>query len=157
VGRAVAAEYGLDLEFEVGRAERLDLPDESFDLVVMNNSLCYIASADARAAALGEALRVLEPGGWLVTRNPNRAHPIDQFTGLPAVHWLPPRAASRVAARLGRPRSSVTLTGPWAAYRELRKAGFEGVRQEPSGPGRPRAYLRWVARYQHLTARVAPR
>jgi ubiquinone/menaquinone biosynthesis C-methylase UbiE len=156
VGRSVAATHGLDANFSVGRAERLDQPDASFDLVVMNNSLCYLVEQEARAVALGEALRVLRPGGWILIRNPNRAHPIDQYSGLPLLPLLPARLATRAAARLGRERSLVTLRTPWGARKELLKAGFRQVRQEPSGPGPRRTYLKWVARYQHLSGQRPP-
>ena len=153
VGARVAAQHGLEASFSAGRAERLEQPDASFDLVLMNNSLCYIVDPAARAAALREAHRVLRPGGWLLVRNPNRAHPIDQYTGLPVLPLLPPGAATRLAARAGRERSLVVLKTPWAARAELRDAGFEHVRQDPSGPGRRRTLLKWVARYQHVSGR----
>ncbi len=153
VGRSVAAEHGLDAEFRTGRMQALDLPDGSFDLVVENNSLCYIVPREDRRAALSESLRVLRPGGRLVIRNPNRWNARDQFTDIPLLQLLPPRAAVSVARRLGRERSLVRLTSGPEAVRELRSAGFEEVRNvsppERSWP----SFMRPVARYQHLIAR----
>ena len=62
----------------------------------------YIVSVRI-AIALRETHRVLRPGGSLIVRNPNRWHPLDQFTGLPLLQLLPPhqatlRRASRQAA-----------------------------------------------------------
>ena len=62
MGRTVAAEHGLPVEFSPGRMEELDLPDESFDLAIQNNSLCYIVDSEDRRSALAETRRVLRPG-----------------------------------------------------------------------------------------------
>jgi ubiquinone/menaquinone biosynthesis C-methylase UbiE len=154
VGREVAASHGLPLELRRGRMERLEAADGSFDVALQNNSFCYLVDRSRRSAALRETLRVLRPGGTLVTRNPNRWHPIDQFTGLPLIHLLPPAAAVRAAALAGRRRSLCRLTSPRAARRELHAAGFELVSQPgfATGSGKPDA-LKAVARYQHFLAR----
>jgi SAM-dependent methyltransferase len=153
VGRAVAAEQDLPLEFRKGSMQKLDFADRSFDLAVANNSLCYIVDREQRREALRESLRVLRPGGFLVVRNPNRWNPMDQFTGWPLLQLLPPRRAVSVAKRLGRHRSLVRLTSSPEAVRELRHAGFDQVaavspadRAWP-GPARP------FARYQHVIGR----
>jgi SAM-dependent methyltransferase len=49
------------LEFILGNAERLDLPDESFD-VVINIEASHLY--DDRSRFFAEALRVLRPGGY---------------------------------------------------------------------------------------------
>jgi 2-polyprenyl-3-methyl-5-hydroxy-6-metoxy-1,4-benzoquinol methylase len=153
VGRSVAAEHGLPAEFEPGRMEDLELPDGSFDLAVQNNSLCYIVSHADRQAALLETARVLVPGGHLIIRNPNRWSARDQFTGFPLLQLLPPQRATRLAERLGRPRSLVRLTSPPEAARELRRAGFENVVHVGSPASRWPSFTKPFARYQHLTAR----
>jgi ubiquinone/menaquinone biosynthesis C-methylase UbiE len=153
VGRTVAAAHGLDVRFAAGRAEALALEDSAFDLAIMNNSLCYIVDRDQRRRALSEVRRVLRPGAWLIVRNPNRSHPVDQFTGMPLIGLLPPDAAVRASARLGRERSRVRLVTPGGARRELERAGFADVRHEAlPGPGW-KAALKRVARYQHLSGR----
>jgi SAM-dependent methyltransferase len=53
-------------DYRAGRAEALDLPDASFELVVSYLSLIDIP--DARAA-IGEMARVLKPGGRLLIAN----------------------------------------------------------------------------------------
>ena len=152
VGRSVAAEYGLSADFKEGRMEKLELEDEGFDLVVQNNSLCYVVSRDDRRAGLAETHRVLRRGGFLVIRNPNRWYPLDAFTGLPMIHLLPPPQTARLAELLGRPRSDVRLTSPLEAKRELRRAGFARVAHVPSPASRWPALMKPLARYQHLTA-----
>jgi len=152
VGAAVARRHGLAIRFMGGRMERLALPDGAFDLAVQNNSLCYLTGRRQRALALAETLRVLRPGGVLIGRNPNRWHPLDQFTGLPLVHLLLPAPAAALSARLGRERSLALSVSPLRLRRELRSAGFEDVVQHGFvDSSRPDA-LKIVARYHHLSA-----
>jgi SAM-dependent methyltransferase len=152
VGRAVAAEHGLPVEFSPGRMEELDFADESFDLAIQNNSLCYITNKQDRRSALAETARVLRPGGFVVIRNPNRWHPRDQFTGLPLITLLPPHAATRLAGRLGKPRSEVRLVSPLEGKRELRRAGFTDITLAASPASRWPEFMKPIARYQHLVA-----
>ncbi len=153
VGSAVARRHGLAVGFVAGRMERLPFPDEAFDVAVQNNSLCYLTGRGERALALAETLRVLRPGGVVLGRNPNRWHPLDQFTGLPLVHLLPPARAAALTARLGRERSLALAVSPLGLRRELRRAGFEDVVQHGFvESSRPDA-LKLVARYHHLSAR----
>jgi len=152
VGRAVARRHDLPVGLATGSMERLDFPDRSFELVVMNNSLCYVVDTADRHSALTEALRVLRPGGRILIRNPNRAALLDQFTGLPVVHALPPRAADRTARMLGRRRSRVRLLTVGGARRELRRAGFVDVRSAATPSSSWPAAARRFARYQHLLA-----
>ncbi len=146
----IAERRGLAVSAVVAHAQSLPLEDSSVDLVVANNSLCYIVDEDACRAALGEVLRVLRPGGWLVVRNPNRLHQRDQFTGLPLLGVLPPSLARFLVARLGRHRSEVRLRSAGAAVRQLRAAGFSEVCWRAK-TGRRRGSR--FAAYHHLLAR----
>lgn len=151
VGAAVARRHGLSVELRPGLLERPGLEAGAFDAAVLNNALCYLVDPADRAQALAATRALLRPGGVVVLRNPNRWHPIDQFTGLPLVGALEPDAAVRAARRLGRDRSRVRLLSPPAARRELRRAGFVAVEHVGAGTGARRA-LKLVARYQHLVA-----
>ncbi len=156
VGTAVARRHGLAIRFVAGRMEGLPFPDGAFDLAVQNNSLCYLTGRRQRALALAETLRVLRPGGVLIGRNPNRWHPLDQFTGLPLVHLLPPAPSTALSARLGHERSLAVAVSPLRLRRELRRAGFdEVVLHGFVSSSRPDA-LKLVARYHHLSARRPP-
>ena len=72
LGRRRAQELGREIDIRVGDAQALEFADGSFDSVVCTFSLCTIP--DDRAA-VGEAKRVLRPGGRIVlaehVRSPN--------------------------------------------------------------------------------------
>jgi SAM-dependent methyltransferase len=151
VPAGIAADLGLAATFQRGWADDLVLDDETFDVAVANNSLCYLTSRGDRRRALRHAYRILVPGGWLAMRNPSRTAPVDPFTGLPLVHHLPPRAAGWVTRRRRPARSAVRLrTSPGMSW-ELWRAGFRSVRSPRiDEPGwRP-------ARYHHHAGRRPP-
>jgi SAM-dependent methyltransferase/4-amino-4-deoxy-L-arabinose transferase-like glycosyltransferase len=150
VALAIARQRGLSLRVAVAHAQSLPFPDASFDLVLANNSLCYIVDEGDHLAALSEIHRVLRPGGWVVIRNPNRLHPRDQFTGLPLLPLLPLSLAQRLTDSLGRHRSQVRLRTPGGSIRQLRRAGFSQAHWRAQ-PGR-RLGARFAG-YQHTIAR----
>jgi len=61
-----AGERGLEIEYVVGDAERLELADASFDKV---SSTCGIMFAPDHEAAAGELARVTKPGGRIALAN----------------------------------------------------------------------------------------
>ncbi|GAA4909300.1 class I SAM-dependent methyltransferase [Streptomyces coeruleoprunus] len=63
VERAADADLDLDVEVVDAWAERLPLPDDTFDTVVCTLVLCTVADLPA---ALAEIRRVLKPGGQLI-------------------------------------------------------------------------------------------
>ena len=60
VARRRAQDEGLDATFEVGDAEKLDLPDGSFDVAVSVFGMIFAPDSDR---AFGEMIRVLRAGG----------------------------------------------------------------------------------------------
>jgi SAM-dependent methyltransferase len=150
VAVAIAGRRGLAVSAVPAEAQSLPLPDAGFDLVLANNSLCYIVDERQHTLALSEIRRVLRPGGWLVVRNPNRLHPRDQFTGLPLLPLLSPALAQRVTGSLERHRSHVRLRSPGGAVRQLRRAGFTQAHWRAQ-PGR-RLGARFAG-YHHVIAR----
>lgn len=88
-GRAVAADLGCEVEFLRGEAGDTGLPDVSFDhVLILGNSLGYLADEGSDRRILDEAFRVLRPGGWLLLDvadgalvrekfNPNAWHEIE--------------------------------------------------------------------------------
>jgi ubiquinone/menaquinone biosynthesis C-methylase UbiE len=63
IARRRAEVVGREVDLREGDAQTLDLPDESFDTVVITLALCTIP--DDRQA-VREARRVLRSGGWLI-------------------------------------------------------------------------------------------
>ena len=61
-----AAELGLEIDYVVGDAERLEFEDASFDKV---SSTCGIMFAPDHEAAAGELARVTAPGGQIALAN----------------------------------------------------------------------------------------
>lgn len=153
VGRTVAERHGLAARFLPGTMQHLPFEDHSFDIAVQNNSFCYVEATDDRARALAEMRRVLRPGGYLLSRDPNRWSPVDPFTGLPLISLAPPRAANLMAVMLGRRRSNVRLTSPRGARRQLAEAGFVDIEHAASPASRWPASTKVVSRYHHFLAR----
>ncbi|HEY7830575.1 MAG TPA: methyltransferase domain-containing protein [Solirubrobacteraceae bacterium] len=150
VALAIAQRRGLDLSIAVAHAQALPFPDGSFDLIVANNSLCYIVGKQPHDDAMREIHRVLRPGGWVAMRNPNRLHLRDQFTGLPLLPLLPPALARRATRALGRHRSEVRLRSPGGTVRTLRRAGFARAHSRPQSG---RRLSNSFAGYHHVLAR----
>ncbi len=73
LARRRADQAAASVELHVGDAQRLALPDDSFDTVAATLALCSIPDD---AAAMAEIARVLRPGGTLVllehVRSPSR-------------------------------------------------------------------------------------
>jgi ubiquinone/menaquinone biosynthesis C-methylase UbiE len=63
VEQARAALAGLGLTAEVGDARQLAAPDAGFDAVLVLGPLYHLVERADRLAALGEARRVVKPGG----------------------------------------------------------------------------------------------
>ena len=63
---ASAAEKGLEIDYRVGDAERLDLPDASFDKVSSTVGIMFAPDHEAVARELG---RVTAPGGRIALAN----------------------------------------------------------------------------------------
>jgi SAM-dependent methyltransferase len=62
IAAAGGAERELDIEYRVGDAERLDVPDASFDVVTSSFGVMF---APSQEVAAGELARVTKPGGRL--------------------------------------------------------------------------------------------
>jgi SAM-dependent methyltransferase len=63
--RRSAAAAGPLASCRIGDARALDLPDGTADVVLLLGPLYHLTDPQDRARSLGEAARVLKPGGWL--------------------------------------------------------------------------------------------
>ena len=62
VAKKKSAEAGTGVIFDVGLAEKLPFPDETFDVVISRLAMHHLPD-DLKRAAFAEMLRVLKPGG----------------------------------------------------------------------------------------------
>ena len=92
--------------------QKLDFPDETFDLVICNSSLEYV-HPDALAAVQGELDRVLKVGGILVViGTSNRLAPKEVHSG----RWLANYLPRKVDRWLGT-REIIRGVTPWGVLR----------------------------------------
>lgn len=75
-------------DFVRAHAERLPFTAGTFDVVLSNHVLAYLAEPQQH---FHEIARVLAPRGVAYLATPNRYFPLEPHIALPGVHWLPPR------------------------------------------------------------------
>jgi len=79
-GRERAADCGHKIDFVQGDARGAGFDGGSFDhVLIMGNSLGYIDEPDADRTILGQAHRVLRPGGWVLIDVADGAHVRSRF------------------------------------------------------------------------------
>lgn len=108
-------EYAERLNFRVGDAENLDLPDNSVDACFFGGVLHHFQE---REQVCAEAFRVLKPGGRLIAVEPNR---LDFFE---LIEWA-------VADLRGKLSPNEYPIDPREMKREMIAAGFNPVRFWP--------------------------
>jgi SAM-dependent methyltransferase len=79
------------IELRPGFSDKLDFPDDSFDVVMLANVYEHIFP-ESRVASFREMHRVLRPDGIVVGQIPNPYFPIESHSRLPFMGWLPMRA-----------------------------------------------------------------
>lgn len=83
--------------------EHLPFPDNSFDVIVLNEVIEHVTDD---AATMREALRAIRPGGHIAIYAPNRLYPFEThgiyvgkrfvFGNIPFVNWLPNPVRNRL-------------------------------------------------------------
>ena len=85
LARRNAAEAGIDnVEFLKGQIERIPLQDSVVDVVISN---CVINLSTDKRAVIGEALRVLRPGGTFAVSDVVADPDMDEATRLDMEQW----------------------------------------------------------------------
>ncbi len=138
-----------------GDAERLELPDRSFDRVISNNALQFTPDLDR---ALGELLRVLRPGGEarIIVYHRDSIYYWLHFVaacGILRRQLFEHRSMSEVVARnlpWNDPESGLTVRvhSRRGLRKRMRAAGFEGVATSVHG---------FAPEHSALTVRLAGR
>lgn len=111
-----------NIDFRVMDAEKLELPDASFDLVTCRFGLQIVTDPDA---AIAEALRVLKPGGRFVATvwGPGER--------VPAIHVIiGPMLEFAEPDETGYLPTPYEMGGANELVEILLKAGFEGAKEE---------------------------
>jgi ubiquinone/menaquinone biosynthesis C-methylase UbiE len=118
---AFPAETHPNVSFEQGDARETGWPADHYDAVAIRHVLHALPDVDV---LLAESMRILKPGGLLYVL-------AEDYAGL--IFDTPGEAAQRLFydATPALMQHGTNLFHGRAAYRELREAGFEGVRIEP--------------------------
>ena len=104
--------------YVVGDISQLTMPDSSLDIVVFSGVLHHFPQSQFRNKILGEAYRVLKPGGRVFGFDPSAHSPS---------MWLYRSPASPMYSSAGKTDNEVLLTRSQLKS-ELAKAGFEKIR-----------------------------
>lgn len=84
-GTELARRHGLkNLEYRIGEIEAVPIGDETVDLAILSQALHH---ADSPQVAIGEAMRILRPGGRLVVLDLLQHH-FEEARELYADRWL---------------------------------------------------------------------
>lgn len=102
VAEATRKRASANCSFMVGKAEALDLPDASFDVVLSSLAIHHIPE-DARAQAFAEMFRVLRPGGRALIADfqPPKGHLARHLVGATAGETMRDNPVERIAPMLG--------------------------------------------------------
>jgi len=129
LGRARAAEAGVEIRLDVGTATSLPWADESVDICLCPELLEHVADWET---CLAEVIRVVRPGGIVYLSTTNRLCPMQQEFDLPLYSWYPAglkRHYERLATST-RPELANHAKYPavnWFTYYQLR--GYLGKRK----------------------------
>lgn len=110
--RARAREAGLAIDFQVGDAEVLDLPDGTFDMVVSMYGAMFAPRPEKAAA---ELMRVCRPGGTIAMAN-----------------WIPDSFIGqmfKIVARHAPPPEGVPSPAQWGDETTVRERLHKGVNE----------------------------
>jgi SAM-dependent methyltransferase len=117
VARSTPVPGGAHIEWHVSDATSLQLPDDSFDVVLCQMGLMFM---EDRPAALTEMRRVLALGGRLVVNTPGKIQPVFELMEQAIVDNISPELGGFV-------RAVFSMHDPVAVATLLRDAGLVDV------------------------------
>ena len=84
-------------------ADAMNLPfaDSTFDLVHSSAVIEHVGNREQQLRFIAELVRVAKRSVCLTT--PNRWFPVEVHTGIPLLHWLPPKQYRSLLNRIGYP------------------------------------------------------
>ncbi len=115
--KSVPSPAGPAIEWRVGDATSLPLPDDSYDVVLCQMGLMFV---EDRAAAVAEMRRVLAPGGRVVINTPGAIQRTFELMEQAIIEHINPELGGFV-------RAVFSMHDPDALAALLREAGLEGV------------------------------
>ena len=135
----------------VGMAGQLDLPDDSFDVVLYRLVLHHLAFQGPLGPIFSEARRLLRPGGAIVAIEPGLWHPVglglaaaNRIGAATTIHGTPddiPLSPSRLAAAARTAGLDPEIHAVTYAWRRLPPLAQTAIRPLDALGSRPRAAL----------------
>lgn len=110
------------LRFRTIDPAALPFGDDSFDIVIVNHVLFCMRDPISQ---LREVRRVMRGQGICYLATANRNFPVEGFTKLPLLHYLPAKVFQKMYKRLGRPDEDLFPVGYHRAIRLINAAGFK--------------------------------
>jgi SAM-dependent methyltransferase len=117
VAKAAPSASGSPIDWHVGDATSLQLPDDSYDAILCQLGLMFM---EDRPAALAEMRRVLAPGGRIVVNTPGSIQPTFELMEQAIVEHIGPELGGFV-------RAVFSMHDPDAVATLLRNAGLDDV------------------------------
>ncbi len=115
VAKTIPPPQGADIDWQVGDATSLPLPDETYDVVLCQMGVMFI---EDRTAAVREMRRVLKPGRRLVLSTPGAIQPTFELMEQAIVDHINPELGGFV-------RAVFSMHDPAVVATLLREAGFD--------------------------------
>lgn len=120
VGAQAAQTHGANIRFLAGDGERLPLPDDFFDAILLDSVIEHVHHP---SAVLRECHRVLKRGGIVFVVFPPFYGPlsghIDDYVMLPWFHLLPRAVVKKHLLSLNEPKGFLTSRDAYAVYATL--------------------------------------
>jgi len=109
------------ISFKKIDTEVLPFGDDYFDIVIYNHIICCVAD---QCGPLKEIHRVLKKNGICYFASANRNFPIEGFTKIPLLHYLPGSIFRRLYKRIRKTDDDLFLLGYHKAIKLIKSAGF---------------------------------